>query len=431
MSQVSGLSTLSSHRISTSCHILCLHEEIIRQLFAYLPSLCDKVRFACVAPKFRHVFNSWARARKHSLDAEDVERMQLPDIIDFFKVAGPYITILNVNCASFEKESLIVEFIAEFCKNLEEINYTNVTDEFRYRILLSRLARLRRVSIDCMDAEDVLNFDLEGNPDLESFELINGCYTGKHLCGFPKLQRLVLRDCLLWNSGEFGIPLKNLRILMLDDCCFEVMNHSLYQKIAECCEKLEELSFSGCDASFEVIAQLPNLQRCTLKTWMTSNELNLGFLTTLAEKKGNMLEYLKLSGQFEISNEHARCLGQLSSLKEMHWSDNDVLDDDHFKFFNDLPVLRLFGLSWCGRVTDIGLMRLIRKCPQLNRIDLKSCDQITDQFVLNAVYCCGKSTGRELLLNVEGTRIGNTVLTHPEYLSPQNKVKLNFTNVVI
>lgn len=104
--------------------------------------------------------------------------MSLPDIIDFFKVAGPYITILKVNCASFEKESLIVEFIAEFCKNLEEINYSNVTDEFRYRILLSRLTRLRRVSIDCMDAEDVLNFDLEGNPELESFELINGCYTG-------------------------------------------------------------------------------------------------------------------------------------------------------------------------------------------------------------------------------------------------------------
>jgi len=189
------------------------------------------------------------------------------------------------------------------------------------------------------------------------------------------------------------------------------MNHSLYQKIAECCLELEELSFSGCDASFEVIAQLPNLQRCSLKTWMTSNELNLGFLTALADKKGNMLQYLKLTGQFEISNEHARCLGQLSSLKEMHLSENDVLEDDHFKFFNDLPLLKLFGLSWCGRVTDVGLMRLLRKCPQLVRIDMKSCDQITDQFVLNAVYYCGKSTDRELLLNVQGTKIGNSLLT--------------------
>lgn len=431
MSEFSGLSTISLNRIPTSCPIMCLHEELIHELFTYLPSLLDKVRLASVAPKFQYVFTSWARTRQHTLDAEDVEEMQLPDIINFFKVAGPFITILNVNCASFEKESLIVEFIAEFCKNLEEINYSNVTDEFRYRTLLSRLTRLRRVSIDCMDADDVLNFDLEGNQDLESFELVNGCYTGKHLCGLPNLHRLVLRDCLLWNSVDFGIPLENLHILVLDDCCFEVMNHSLYQKIAECCVELKELSFSGCDASFEVIAQLPNLQRCTLKTWMTSNELNLGFLTALAERKGNMLQYLKLSGQFEISNEHARCLGQLSSLIEMHLSDNDVLEDDHFKFFNDLPFLKFFGLSWCGRVTDVGLMRLIRKCPQLIRIDIKSCDQITDQFVLNAVYYCGKTTDRELLLNVQGTRIGNTLLTHPEYLNPHNKVKLNFTNVLL
>ncbi|XP_062141981.1 uncharacterized protein LOC133850037 [Drosophila sulfurigaster albostrigata] len=418
MSQVSELQT---------CPILCLHEEIVHELFSYLPQLCDKVRLACVAPKFMHVFSKWVRSRRHALNAEDVEQMQLGEMIDFFSVAGPYITSLTVDCSSFQKESLIVEFIAVYCRNLEEINYSNVTDDFHYRELMTRLTQLRRISIDCMDAEDVLNFDLEGNTELESFELINGCYTGKHLCGFDKLQRLVLRDCLLWNSGEFGIPLKHLRVLVLDDCCFEVMNHSLYEKIAECCGELEELSFSGCDSSFEVIAQLPNLQRCTLKTWMTSNELNLAFLSTLADKKGNMLKYLKLSGQFEISNEHARYLGQLSSLGELHWSDNDVLEDDHFRFFNDLPLLRLFGMSFCGRVTDVGLMSLIRKCPMLSCINLKDCDQITDQFVLNAVYCCSKNLpSRDMLLNVEGTRINRDMLKHPEYLKPQNKVKLNF-----
>ncbi|KAH8392230.1 hypothetical protein KR215_003560, partial [Drosophila sulfurigaster] len=391
--------------------ILCLHEEIVHELFSYLPQLCDKVRLACVAPKFMHVFSKWVRSRRHALNAEDVEQMQLGEMIDFFSVAGPYITSLTVDCSSFQKESLIVEFIAVYCRNLEEISYSNVTDDFHYRELMTRLTQLRRISIDCMDAEDVLNFDLEGNTELESFELINGCYTGKHLCGFDKLQRLVLRDCLLWNSGEFGIPLKHLRVLVLDDCCFEVMNHSLYEKIAECCGELEELSFSGCDSSFEVIAQLPNLQRCTLKTWMTSNELNLAFLSTLADKKGNMLKYLKLSGQFEISNEHARYLGQLSSLGELHWSDNDVLEDDHFRFFNDLPLLRLFGMSFCGRVTDVGLMSLIRKCPMLSCINLKDCDQITDQFVLNAVYCCSKNLpSRDMLLNVEGTRINRDML---------------------
>ncbi|XP_060666015.1 uncharacterized protein LOC132798247 [Drosophila nasuta] len=418
MSQMSELQT---------CPILCLHEEIVHELFSYLPQLCDKVRLACVAPKFMHVFSKWVRSRRHALKAEDVEQMQLGEMIDFFSVAGPYITSLTVDCSSFQKESLIVEFIAVYCRNLEEISYSNVTDDFHYRELMTRLTQLRRISIDCMDAEDVLNFDLEGNTELESFELINGCYTGKHLCGFDKLQRLVLRDCLLWNSGEFGIPLKHLRVLVLDDCCFEVMNHSLYEKIAECCGELEELSFSGCDSSFEVIAQLPNLQRCTLKTWMTSNELNLAFLSTLADKKGNMLKYLKLSGQFEISNEHARYLGQLSSLGELHWSDNDVLEDDHFRFFNDLPLLRLFGMSFCGRVTDVGLMSLIRKCPMLSCINLKDCDQITDQFVLNAVYCCSKNLpSRDMLLNVEGTRINRDMLKHPEYLKPQNKVKLNF-----
>ncbi|ALC40314.1 CG9316, partial [Drosophila busckii] len=404
-------SSQASAKPEPSSHILGLHEEIIRQLFGYLPRLSDKVRLACVAPKFRQAFESWARTSQHTLDAEDVECMRLPDIIDFFKVAGPYITTLTVNCASFEKESLVVEFVSEYCKNLQEIRYTNVTDEFHYRSIMPRLNNLRSVCIDCMDAEDVLNFNLDTNRELESFELVNGCYTGKNLCGFPQLRRLVLRDCLLWNSGEFGIPLRALRTLVLDDCCFEVVNQSLYEKIAECCGLLEELSFSGCDASFEVIAQLPNLQRCTLKTWMTSNELNIGFLSTLAAQHGNKLVYFKLTGQFEISNEHARCLGQLSTLKELHWCNNDVLDDDHFKFFNELHALEVFSMSWCGRVSDVGLMRLVRKCTKLQRIDLKSCDEITDQLVLNAIYCCGKASRRPLLLNVQGTKISSSMLT--------------------
>lgn len=226
----------------------------------------------------------------------------------------------------------------------------------------------------------------------------------------------MLRDCLLWNSGEFGIPLKQLRVLVLDDCCFEVMNQSLYQKITECCLELEELSFSGSDSSFEIIAQLPRLKRCILKTWVTSNELNLGFLTVLAEKKGNMLAYLKLSGQFEISNQHARCLGQFTSLCEMHWCDNDVLDDDHFKFFNELNQLNVFGISWCGRVSDVGLMRLIRKCQQLKRLEIKGCDEITDQFILSAVFCCSRCGGRPLVVNVEGTKIGKSMLTVNEMI---------------
>lgn len=163
---------------SSNCNILGLHEELIRQLFSSLPNLQDTVRLACVAPKFRYAFNGWARRKEHTLNAEDVEEMQLPDIINLFRVAGPFIKVLLINCASFQKESLIVEFIAEYCKNLEEINYRNVTDDFHYRSLLSRLTRLKRVSIDCMDVEDVLSFDLMNNPDLESFELINGCYTG-------------------------------------------------------------------------------------------------------------------------------------------------------------------------------------------------------------------------------------------------------------
>lgn len=235
-------------------------------------------------------------------------------------------------------------------------------------------------------------------------------FSGKHLCGFPKLQTLVLRDCLLWNSGEFGIPLKSLKVLDLDDCCFEVMNQSLYKKIAQCCLELEELSFSGCDTNFEVIAALPKLQKCTLKTWMTSNELNIGFLTVLAENKGNKLTHLHLSGQFQISNEHARCLGQLSSLKDLRWSNNDVLEDDHFKFFNDLSQLEQFGLTWCGRVMDIGMMRLIRKCLELKVIELRDCDEITNEFVINAIGYCSKGAGRNLVINVKGTRIRESML---------------------
>ncbi|XP_060666016.1 uncharacterized protein LOC132798248 [Drosophila nasuta] len=392
MSQMSELQT---------CPILCLHEDLVHEIFSYLPQLCDKVRLACVAPNFMHVFSKWVRSRRHALNAEDVEQMQLGEMIDFFSVAGPYITSLTVDCSSFQKESLIVEFIAVYCRNLEEISYSNVTDDFHYRELMTRLTQLRRISIDCMDDEDVLNFDLEGNTGLESFELINGCYTGKHLCGFERLQRLVLRDCKLFDSGKFGIPLKHLRVLVLEECS---MYHSLCEKIVKCCGELEVLSFSGCHR-------------------MSSKELN--FLSTLADRRDNMLKYLKLSGPFAISNEQARYLGQLSALEELHLI--NVVEDDHFRFFNDLPLLRLFGMSFCGRVTDVGLMSLIRKCPMLSCINLKDCHQITDQFVLNAVYCCSKNLpSRDMLLNVEGTRINRDMLKHPEYLKPQNKVKLNF-----
>ncbi|KAH8317693.1 hypothetical protein KR074_005022, partial [Drosophila pseudoananassae] len=418
--------------ISFETKLMDMPEDVILRLYDFLPSLADKVRLACVSSKFHGAFANWSRTQRHSLDVEHLEPMSLRELICFFRVTGPYIRILQVDCAAFQKESLLVEFISEFCPNLEEIFYTNVTDEFHYRTIMSKMTRLKKVSIDCMDAEDVLNFDLQGNQNLEHFELVNGCYTGglprlcniiprlcniielfflgKHLCGFPNLKTLVLRDCLLWNSGEFGIPLKTLKVLNLDDCCFEVMNQSLYQKIAECSLELEELSFSGCDTNFEVIASLPNLRKCTLKTWMTSNELNIGFLTVLSENKGSKLTHLHLCGQFQISNEHARCLGQLSSLKDLRWSNNDVLEDDHFKFFNDLSQLEAFGLTWCGRVMDIGMMRLIRKCLEVKVIDLSDCEEITDEFVMNAIAFCAKGPGRKLVINSKGTRIAESVL---------------------
>ncbi|KAH8334298.1 hypothetical protein KR059_008602, partial [Drosophila kikkawai] len=406
--------------------VLELPEDVVRRIFEFLPHLVDRVRLANVADKFRTSFEAWARAKRHVLDVEQLETMRLPELIVFFRLAGPFIRVLKVDCSSFQKESLLSEFISEYCPNLEEINYSNANDEFHYRTIMSRMTHLKRVHIECMDTEDVLNFDLEANQDLESFELVNGCYTGKHLCGFPKLTKLVLRDCLLWNSGEFGIPLKSLRVLDLDDCCFEVMSQSLYQKIAESCINLEELIFSGGDANFEVIAQLPNLQRCTLKTWITSNELNIGFLTQLAENHGNKLTHLHLSGQFLITNEHARCLGQLSSLQELRWTNNDILEDDHFKFFNDLSQLGRFGMTWCGMVGDTGMMRLVRKCQEVKIIDLQDCDEITEEFVINAIGCCSKGPGRNLVINVKRTKITSNVLTHPDYLSSLNHVKVNF-----
>ncbi|XP_022228873.2 uncharacterized protein LOC111078481 [Drosophila obscura] len=421
-----GLAPLRSvFRCSTN--ILDLNHDTMLRVYDYLTDMTDKVRLASTAPKFREAFKIWACKQRHKLALEDLETMKLPEMINFFTLAGPYIKVLQVDCAWHEKESLLMEFLAEYCKNLEEIYYSNVTDDFHYRTIMSRMKHLKRITIDCVDAEDVLSFDLQSNRGLEYFELINGCYTGKHLCGFPKLHTLILRDCLLWNSGEFGIPLRSLRILNLDDCCFEVMNESLYHKIADCCVHLEELHFSGCDSHFEVIAQLPKLKRCTLKTWVTSNELNIGFLNTLAEQRGNKLTHLHLSGQFEITIEHARALGLLHSLQELRWSNNDILEDDHFKFFNDLGLLDTYGMSFCGRVTDIGLMRLLRKCAQLRLIELKECDQITNEFVLNAIGCLAKpSPGRHLVINVLGTKIKESLLTSIEYLAPLNNVKLNF-----
>ncbi|XP_017155441.1 uncharacterized protein LOC108164303 [Drosophila miranda] len=424
-----GLAPLRSvYRCST--HILDLNQDIMLRLYDYLTGLTDRVRLACTAPKLGEAFRMWARKQRQTLDVEDLETMKLPEMINFFMWAGPFIKVLHVNCDWYEKESLVVEFIAEYCFNLEEIYYTNVTDDFHFRTIMSRMKHLKRITINCLDAEDVLSFDLEPNQGLEYFELINGCYTGEHLCGFPKLHTLILRNCLLWNYWAFGIPLRTLRLLNLDDCSFEVMNDSLYGKIAECCVNLEELHFSGCDTHFEVIAQLPKLKRCTLKTWGSSNELNIGFLTTLAEKKmGSNLTHLHLSGQFEISNEHARVLGQLHSLQELRWSSNDVLEDDHFKLFNDLGVLESFGMSFCGRVTDVGMMRLLRKCGQLKLIDLKDCSQITNDFVLNAIGCLAKpSPHRHLVINVLGTKIKESLLTSIEYLAPLNNVKLNFVH---
>lgn len=189
------------------------------------------------------------------------------------------------------------------------------------------------------------------------------------------------------------------------------MSQSLYQKIAECCINLEELIFSGGDTNFEVIAQLPNLQRCTLKTWATSNDLNIGFFTALAENRGNKLTHLHLTGQFMITNEHARCLGQLSSLQDLRFTNNDILDDDHFKFFNDLTQLERFGMTWCGRVTDTGMMRLVRKCLQVKIIDLQDCDEVTEEFVINAIGCCSKGPGRNLVINTKRTKITQNILT--------------------
>jgi len=160
--------------------LLDLPEDIIRLVLEFLPRITDKVLLACVAPKFRAAFEGWARVQRNALDMVSLETVPLPQLIRFFKVAGPFIRVLQVDCASYQKESLLVEFVKEYCPNLEEISYSNATDEFHYRSIMSKMTHLKRVTIECLDAEDVLNFDLQPNQELEFFELVNGCYTGRY-----------------------------------------------------------------------------------------------------------------------------------------------------------------------------------------------------------------------------------------------------------
>ncbi|XP_055379384.1 F-box/LRR-repeat protein 14 [Condylostylus longicornis] len=205
----------------------------------------------------------------------------------------------------------------------------------------------------------------------------------------PQLTELNLSGCYNvtdMNLGHaFSIDLPNLKVLDLS-LCKQITDSSL-GRIAQYLKNLETLELGGCcnitNTGLLLIAWgLKKLKHLNLRSCWHISDQGIGHLAGLSKKtaEGNLaLESLGLQDCQRLSDEALGHIAQgLTSLKVINLSFCVSVTDSGLKHLAKMPELQELNLRSCDNISDIGMAYLTEGCTGLTCLDVSFCDKITD-----------------------------------------------------
>lgn len=106
--------------------------------------------------------------------------------------------------------------------------------------------------------------------------------------------------------------------------------------------------------------------------------LNLGFIEDISDEAFLLLPSAAASVPFGVR--------RISPLQKLNLCKSKITDSSIFKMSCLIALLEI-RLQWCTGITDKGVRSLVRNCPKLRLLDLKSC-AVTDDSLASIAEMC-------------------------------------------
>ncbi|XP_054420324.1 F-box and leucine-rich repeat protein 13 [Pteronotus mesoamericanus] len=405
------------------CDISLLPERAVLQIFFYL-SLRDMV----ICGQVCHSWMSMTQISSlwNGIDFSTVKNM----ITDKYIVSTLERWRLNVLCLNFRGCLLRLKTLrsVSLCKNLQELNVSDcptLTDE-----------SMRYIS--------------EGCPGVLYLNLSNTTITNRTMRllprHFPNLQNLSLAYCRKFTD-------KGLRYLNLGNGCHKLIYLDLsgctqisvqgFRDIANSCTGIMHLTINDMptltDSCVKALVEkcphitsvvftgAPHISDCAFKALSTCNLRKIRFegnkrITDACFKFINKhypnISHIYMVDCKRITNCSLKSLSPLKQLSVLNLANCIRIGDMGLKQFLGGPAskrIRELNLSNCILLSDASFVRLPECCPNLNYLNLRNCESVTDagvEYIINIFSL--------ISLDLSGTSISNESLM---ILSRHKKLK--------
>ncbi|KHJ35012.1 putative scf e3 ubiquitin ligase complex f-box protein grra [Erysiphe necator] len=211
-----------------------------------------------------------------------------------------------------------------------------------------------------------------------------------------RVERLTLTNCEgLSDNGLMSLLNGSSNLLALDISGDSQITERSMEVLANNCSRLQGLNITGCNrissASMMLVAEkCRNIKRLKLND---CDQLDDAAVIEFSKKCPNMLE-IDLHQCKGIGDEPVTALLKNGkSLRELRLANCDLISDSAFLSLPSNKLyehLRILDLTFCTRLTDRAVVKIIEVAPRLRNLVFAKCRQLTDTAV-NAISKLGKN----------------------------------------
>lgn len=402
-----------SNPMAQDAPIFRLNDYCLEMICRKLP-LRAQLQFARTCQRFRNVFVMLPKVEYRSLLIDDLQHLTLWEIRDFLQLFGEHVHILK-GAIPRKDNARITEMLGTFCTQVQYLTLRLVKfTPSMLKKLIGKMQMLTTLRLHDVTFNDNCILELRSLKNLRTLYLIDNYeITGRYLHHLHELEELSLHGCsnILTNYFlQLCRKLKSLRSLDIQRC--QSLEYQAYHGISKYCPNIEVLKFccgGQFDFGYECVTKLAKLKHLSV---LASSLVRSPLFSFLAIYHSKTLECLDLKVTNGIVYDDVVQISKLKCLRKLSCPNNATLDDQCLEALSSLKCLEEINLKNCRSITSDGLLRLIRCCKNLNKINLLLCVQFNKDIIHSIITMLQKEAvpKKPLSITVGSSRICPSIL---------------------
>ncbi|KAK0161351.1 hypothetical protein PV327_009829 [Microctonus hyperodae] len=420
-----------------------LNDDCLLDIFSYL-SIVDVIQAEKVCKRWKRLCQqSWKAVE--SLEYENKkwklekkyfgekihEGMCMNNLTNILRSCGSFIKYFRmINLTPFEYSSKDckspLSIVAQFCKNLVEINIQTINSPSAIEIctLANNCKELKKISLGQFneELEKDLSLLLNNNKKLTYFSLSHECgsnnMTGEFLeyISADTIEEIHIRRSEKAKPDYFISALKKFKHLQsftygpngfFNDAFMETIGNTKSLIYLSTISGLYKFS-----NSINSLANLVNLEKLILNCNYQLQDDNLKNISNYCKQ----LELLEINFCHTITDRGIESISNLKKLKVLKMDGLYVTDGPIGNLPDSLEILTCFG---CEKIKDNGVIKLIKKASNLKQLNVFLCS-ITNVTIKAANEVTSKRTNNIILeINIDETIMDSSEITE---ISPFLKI---------